>query len=144
MKLNDHCDKINFMPFVTYPLTIFYDGACRMCVRQVENFRAKDAKKRFIFIDISQADFEAKKFGLEAEPLQKYIYAKDASGRIVRGVDAFIWMWRACDQKILAWFVGLPIVKQLGKFFYRFISRFRYRLFGKNENVCDFHCAKEI
>lgn len=128
----------------SYPLTIFYDGACPMCVRQMEKFRQRDTKKRLMFIDVSRPDFNAQKFGLDGMPLQRYIYAKDAEDRVVRGVDAFVWMWRASDRRILAWFVGLPVVKQLGKLLYRFISRFRYRLFGKNENVCDFHCAKEI
>ena len=141
------------MSGASYPLTVFYDGACRMCTHQMENFRRKDLKKRLIFVDVSRPEFDARKFGFDKltaggfkdwELLQKYIYAKDASGRVVRGVEAFIWMWRACGENLLAFFVGLPVVKQLGKILYRFVSRFRYRLFGKNENVCDFHCAKEI
>ncbi len=115
-----------------------------MCVGQMEKFRQRDTKKHLLFIDVSRPDFDARKFGFEGPLLQKYIYAKDASGRVARGVDAFIWMWRACGQSFLAFFVGLPVIKQLGKLLYKFVSRFRYRLFGKNENVCDFHCAKEI
>lgn len=126
-----------------YPLQIFYDGACKMCAGQMEKFQKKDVHKRLIFMDISEPGFEAKKFGLDGELLLKYIYAKDASGRIVRGIDAFIWMWRAVDNNLPAFLVGLPGIKQLGKVVYRIISRSRY-FFGKRENVCDFHCAKEL
>ena len=110
----------------------------------MERFRKKDSQKRLAFVDISRPDFDAKKFGFEGQPLQRYIYAKDTSGEVVRGVDAFIWIWQACGENALAWLVGLPGIKQLAKALYRVISRFRYRLFGKNRNVCDFHCAKEI
>lgn len=132
------------MAHLDYPITIFYDGACRMCTRQMENFRKQDTKERLLFIDITNQDFKAGEFGLDKAPIQKYIYAKDASSRIVRGIDAFIWIWGAVDKKILAWLVGLPVIKQLGKLFYRLIARYRYQLFGKNEPVCDFHCAKDI
>jgi predicted DCC family thiol-disulfide oxidoreductase YuxK len=132
------------MPPLSYPITVFYDGACRMCVAQIRNFREKDKEKRLFFVDISRPDFDAKKYGLENASLQKYIYARDATGRLARGVDAFIWMWRACNQNFLAFFAGLPVLKQLGKLSYRLISFLRYKLFGRKNEVCDFHCAKEI
>jgi predicted DCC family thiol-disulfide oxidoreductase YuxK len=126
-----------------YPLTVFYDGACRLCIAQVKKFQRKDAGKRMIFVDVSGHDFDAKQFGLEGQPLRKYLHVKDAAGSVARGVDAFSWMWRACGQNVLGMFVGLPVVNQLAKVLYTLVSRFRYRLFGKNENVCGAHCEKE-
>ena len=105
---------------------------------------SKDSQKRLVFVDVSRVDFDAKKFGFEDQPLERYLDAKDASGQSVRGVDALFWIWQACGENADAWMVSLPGIKQLGKAFYRLIPRFRYRLVGKHENVCDSRCAKEI
>ena len=126
-----------------YPITVFYDGACRMCITQMNKFRKADSGERLVFVDISKPGFNQRQEGLVGEPIQRYIYAKDSAGRSVRGVDAFIWMWRATDRKFLAWFVNLLFIKQLGKFIYHLISRLRY-LFGRKKDICDFHCNKEI
>lgn len=126
-----------------YPITVFYDGACRMCIAQISKFQKADSKKRLIFVDISKQGFDQGKAGLMGEPIQKYIYIQDSAGNLVRGVDAFIWMWTATDRKFLAWFMGLPLIKQLGKFIYRTISRLRY-LFGRRKDICNFHCDKAM
>ncbi|MEK7208585.1 MAG: DUF393 domain-containing protein [Patescibacteria group bacterium] len=127
-----------------YPLTVFYDGACRMCVKQMAAFRKRDAKQRLIFRDISRPDFDAKRFGLQGAPLQRYIHAKDQKGEVARGVDAFLWLWRATDRSLLASLAGLPLMRELGKAAYHIISRVRYQLSGTQEGVCDLHCAKEV
>ena len=127
----------------SYPITIFYDGACGMCVAQMDKFRARDREKRLNFVDISSPEFKPESLGIDPKLAQKYIYARDSGGQIVRGVDAFIWLWLATDYYFLPRLVDLPGIKQMGRFFYRLVSRSRY-LFGKRKNVCDFHCAKEI
>ncbi|OGI67310.1 hypothetical protein A3A05_03340 [Candidatus Nomurabacteria bacterium RIFCSPLOWO2_01_FULL_41_12] len=128
---------------VSYPITVFYDGTCRMCIAQISKFQKADSKKRLIFIDASKPNFNQEKAGLMGESIERYIYAKDPVGHLVRGIDAFIWMWTATDRKFLAWFINLPLIKQLGKLIYRLISRSRY-LFGGKKDICDFHCKKEI
>lgn len=131
------------MAGMTYPITVFYDGACSMCVAQMHKFREMDSQKRLIFVDISRPDFNQGASGLAGEPIERYIYVRDSSGHLARGVDAFIFMWMATDRKFLAWFVSLPIITQVGKFVYRLISRLRY-LSGRKKDVCNFHCDKEI
>lgn len=128
---------------MSYPITVFYDGACRMCIAQISKFQKVDSKKHLIFADISKPGFDQEQAGLAGESIQRYIYAQDSLGHLVRGVDAFIWIWAATDRKFLAWLIGLPFIKQLGKLLYRLISRLRY-LFGRKNNTCDFHCDKEI
>jgi predicted DCC family thiol-disulfide oxidoreductase YuxK len=126
-----------------FPVSIFYDGACRMCVGQMAKYRAKDRQKRLRFFDISAEGFDAASFGLDPELIQHYIYAKDSDGQIVRGVDAFIWIWLATGRVELAFFAGLPLVKQAAKFCYRLVARLRYA-WGKQPNDCGFHCAKRL
>lgn len=126
----------------TYPITIFYDGACPMCVRLMEAFKNKDAKHRLLFVNIADPHFDAKHFGLEGAPLQSYIHATDSNGRVVRGVDVFLWLWQATDRPLLAFLVGFSFIKSFGKVIYSCISRVRYRLWKKKGMMCDEHCKK--
>lgn len=128
-----------------YPITVFYDGACGMCQKQVAALRGRDAHGRLVFVDSSVPNFDARAFGLQGEPLQKYIYVRTQSGEVARGADAFRRLWRATNRPLLAFLVGLPLVKQVGRAVYTLVSRLRYQLSGgRKEGVCDFHCAKEM
>ena len=89
----------------------------------------------------SPAGFHRRKY--TSRPAQWHLPRPRKENEAAFAVDAFIWIWQACGENALASVVGLPGIKQLGNAWYRPISRFRYRL-GKNESVCDFHCAKEI
>ena len=84
-----------------------------MCIDQMEGFRKKDLQKRVVLCEGC--------FGPVCSR-SRCLYLDLAS------------LWR----NTLAWVVGLQGIKQLEKILYRLISRFYYRLFGKNENVCDF------
>jgi len=128
----------------TYPLQIFFDGACRLCTAQMIRFRERDKQRRLVFIDISSPEFKPEDFDLDPDLVQKYMYARDAHGRLARGLDAFIWIWQALDYGFLPWVAGLPGIKPVGKFFYRVISNRRYWLGKGDKNACDFLCAKEM
>lgn len=128
---------------ISYPIIVFYDGACQMCIAQIAKFKKADSKKHIVFTDISKPDFDQEQAGLTGESIQRYIYAKDSRGHLARGVDAFAWIWEATDKKFLVRLVSLPFIKHIAKIIYSLISRLRY-LFGRKNNICDFHCYKEL
>jgi predicted DCC family thiol-disulfide oxidoreductase YuxK len=127
-----------------YPITVFYDGACAVCTQLVAHYRAKDKNEAIAWIDASPPDFNAAHFGLQNADLKKYIYARDAKGTVVRGVEALVKIWRACGYRALPALFSIPLIKPLAKLGYRLFSRLRYA-FGTTPRVCDAHCeGKEI
>ena len=46
-------------------LTIFYDGSCHLCFREVSHYFQKDNKNLLIGVDISSLGFDSEKYGLE-------------------------------------------------------------------------------
>src|SRR3989338_10150971 len=56
--------KIKNMNNMPYPVTVFYDGKCRMCVAQIGKFQKADLKKHLIFVDASKPDFNQEQAGL--------------------------------------------------------------------------------
>ncbi len=50
----------------SYPLTIFYDGACRICEREMMVYRRSNPMKRLDFVNINRNDFAPEKYGKNA------------------------------------------------------------------------------
>ncbi len=114
-----------------YPITIFYDGACGICRKEMERYRAKDKNGRLSFVDVNRQGFDAQLEGLDPQKALDYIHARDAKGKIVRGAEAFIWIWLACGYKVLPLLARLPLIKQAARVFYKLFARYRYKISGE-------------
>lgn len=123
-------------PIPTPPTTVFYDGACAVCVHQMHYYSSRDRRGNVRWIDISAPDFSAVRHGLDAELVKKHMYASDAEGRVVRGVEAFIWIWRMVGWRALPLLVSLPLVRELAKIFYALFARFRYGFGRQGGGAC--------
>ena len=124
---------------IRYPITIFYDGACGICRKEMERYAAKDKNSRLKFVNANNPDFKPENEGLDPKKILDYIHAKDGNGKIVYGVDAFAWIWEAYGYKFLPIFVRLPLVKVAARGFYRLFARYRYKLSGE-KLVCGPEC----
>ena len=88
-------------------LTVFFDGACHLCSREIEHYRRKDAEHRISFTDISDTHFDATGAGLDPVAIQKVMHVRTAAGDLRTGVDAFIEIW-----KTLPGFMPLAVIAQ--------------------------------
>ena len=75
-------------------LRVFYDGACRICYKEVNHYKKKDQGDYLILEDISTPEFEASKYGLKSEDVNLHMHAIDKDGKVFIGVDTFIEIWR--------------------------------------------------
>ena len=126
---------------VTYPLTIFYDGACSVCSTEINYYRSI-ADQRVEFVDIAAADFDADSFGKRAEEFQKKLHACDANGQFFTGVEAFRKLWDALPSPfyhILSTVVGLPGIHLAARASYAVFARFRHLLPSNHANNCPIH-----
>ena len=72
-----------------YPLTVFYDGSCLLCVREMERLRARDRQGRLELVDCSGPDFSDEGLlaeGITRKRLMRLIHVRDAHGRWLVGV----------------------------------------------------------
>lgn len=122
-----------------YPITIFYDGACGICRREMERYQRRDVHGRLRFVDIQSPTFSAEREGLHPHNVSDYIHARDAEGVTVFGVEAFQWIWQACGYRVLASLAGLTLLKPLARLLYRLIATYRYTLSGE-KRVCGPEC----
>jgi predicted DCC family thiol-disulfide oxidoreductase YuxK len=111
-----------------FPMTLFYDGACRLCQTEMRSLQARDSRGLLLFVDISLADFRAFPAGTDRAVLMGQIHAQRADGTLLRGVavfqvayDAVGWTWVA---QLLRW----PGVRAFSERLYPFIAQHRYPL----------------
>jgi len=123
-----------------YPLTIFYDGACGICRREMERYRTKDKNAGLKFVNVNRRDFDAQAEGLDPRKILDYVHARDAKGKTVRGAEAFVWIWLACGYRVLPFLAQLPVIKQLARALYRLFARYRYKISGE-KLVCGPECG---
>jgi predicted DCC family thiol-disulfide oxidoreductase YuxK len=96
-----------------WPLTLYFDGQCPLCAREINLLRRRASEARLLLIDISDDDFNAE--GLEFSPvqMQSSLHACFADGRWVKGLDATLWAWRAAGMgvwvKPLTWRAFRPL-----------------------------------
>lgn len=106
-----------------FPLTVFYDGSCRVCSGEMAHYRKMKHGGRLLFIDISAPDFEAEGYGISHRQFMEQMHAIDQNGRIFRGVDAFRAIWQAFPDspifRLLSRLLALPGISGISRIAYR-------------------------
>ena len=74
-------------------LTVYYDGACHLCSREIEHYRQRDTQGSLELVDIAAPGFAAAAAGLDRVQIQKSLHVRLADGTLVTGLGAFIAIW---------------------------------------------------
>ena len=123
---------------ITYPLTIFYDGACGICSTEIRYYRSI-ADQRIDFVDIAAVDFNAGSYDKQVEEFQQKLHACDADGHFFTGVEAFRRLWEALPSPVyplLSTFVGLPGIHLMTRAGYATFARFRHFVPSNHATSC--------
>jgi predicted DCC family thiol-disulfide oxidoreductase YuxK len=116
---------------MTNQVTMFYDGGCPLCRREVEHNRRLDRDRRVRWIDISVQRESPQPFCLTESTEMARLHVLDGEGQMKTGVAAFVPLWNELPYyRWLALFVqhlGLvPLLERLYEPFARWrISRRR-------------------
>ncbi|KQM81863.1 thiol-disulfide oxidoreductase [Sphingomonas sp. Leaf23] len=95
-------------------LTVWYDGTCPLCLREIALMRRLDRGRRIDFVNVGDPQAACP---IDRRPLLARFHAREA-GRIVSGAAAFAAMWRAIpllrpfglaarNQVVLRWLEAL-------------------------------------
>lgn len=108
-------------------LTVFYDGACPVCVRDRRWYEKLEGKTQdsVEWLDITERDEELWQQGIDPAKALRELHVKDADGQVHREMDAYILlMSRVTLLKPLAWLIALPIIRpSLAWLYHRWVTR---------------------
>ncbi len=102
--------------------TIYYDGSCNTCSREIRFYMRRRGADRLQFLDAAHAAEEELGPGLTREQALARMHVRNEAGHLIEGVDAFIAIWRR-----------LPALRLLGRMAdrpgFHHLLRIGYRLF---------------
>ena len=113
-----------------YPLTLYYDGACPLCLAEMRNLMLRNERdQRLRFVDIAGPGFVVPQ-GVAREALAQTLHAQAPDGRWLRGVDTFVAMYEAVGVSWVARSLSSPALRPLAEHLYPWVARHR-RLFPR-------------
>ena len=107
-------------------ITMFYDGGCSLCRREVHHYRRLDRDRNVRWIDISVGEDQLAAFGLTRESAMGRLHVLDAAGQVQTGAAAFSVLWSALPYyrwlaRIIRYLRLIPVLEC----FYRPFARWR-------------------
>ena len=105
--------------------TVWYDGACPVCRREIGWYRAMRGADGVAWIDVSAPD-AALPGGLDREALLRRFTVRRRDGTLVTGAEAFSALWRALGPtRALGRLTDRQPFRWLGEIAYRAFLRLR-------------------
>src|SRR4051794_29278287 len=88
--------------------TVYYDGLCPICSREIAHYRGKVQSDHVSFVDIADENFNPTLHGLDFEKAQRILHVK-VGENMRTGIDAAIALWDAVPSyRWLARFMNSP------------------------------------
>lgn len=139
----------------SWQVKLLFDGACPLCVREVNFLKRKDRDRNLIsFVDIAADDYNPDdNAGISFEEAMGRIHAITADGEIIQNVEVFR---RIYDLLGIGWIYAitkLPIIGSLADALYGVWADYRLLLTGRADlktviaereqrlQVCEQRCA---
>lgn len=108
-------------------LTVFYDGACPVCVRDRRWYEKLEGKTEdsVEWLDITGRDEQLRELGIDPDKALRELHVKDGQGQVHREMAAYILlMSRVPILKPLAWLIALPVIRPtLAWLYHRWVAR---------------------
>lgn len=94
---------------------IFVDGNCIVCDWEISKYKQM-APTEFEIVDISDPSFDAARYGLTPEKVNRHMHVLTPDGDVLIGVDAFSHIWTRIPKlnwasKAIHWPVVYPLAK---------------------------------
>lgn len=111
-----------------YPLTIYFDGACPICMAETRNLMLRNVDQLLRFEDIAALGFSALPPGTTMPDLLALLHVRRADGQVVKGVPALRLVYDGARLRGLARLMGAPGLREFCDWAYPIFARNRYRI----------------
>ena len=109
-------------------LTLFYDGRCPLCMKEIRHLRRWNSAGRVVFVDINSPDFATRYPHIDPETAMAILHGQLADGRVITGVDVTVAAWEQVGKGHWVRWLKWPGVRRVSPALYRLFARNRHRL----------------
>lgn len=111
-----------------YPLTLFYDGTCPLCMMEMKQLMKRNSAKQLAFEDINVDDFSSRYPTFDKAALNARIHAMWSNGDVITGLDVTYEAWRAVGKGWVYAPLRWPLIKPLADWGYTKFAKHRYTI----------------
>jgi predicted DCC family thiol-disulfide oxidoreductase YuxK len=117
----------------SWQIELLYDGACPLCVREVNFLKTRDAERGLVsFVDIDADDYDpAAHAGISFETAMGRIHAVLPDGTIVKNVEVFRRIYEILGIGWVYAVTRIPAIEYLANLVYGIWADLRLRLTGR-------------
>ena len=102
------------------PLTVYFDGGCPLCRREIALYRKLRGADAIAWIDVSDKNDALVSSDLARQDALDRFHVRREDGRLASGAAAFAELWKALPSLSLPGRVlALPVVRHVAEFIYR-------------------------
>lgn len=118
-------------------LTVYYDGACQVCSREISLYQKAQGAEAIKFVDICATGFDPVREGLDPVEVHRSFHSRAADGTLYQAVPAFIAIWETLPGfHWMARAAKVPGVRPLLDFGYVLFTKVRPYL-PRKKFACD-------
>ncbi len=125
---------------MTSVLTVYFDGGCPLCRKEIAFWRRRNGADRIDWIDLTEVPGAFVTEGLSKDDAIKRFHVQTHEGRLYSGARAFAALWSVLPAtRIAGWIMGLPVIVQVMELVYRGFLKIRplWRPHRCVDGVCD-------
>ncbi|WP_199481762.1 thiol-disulfide oxidoreductase DCC family protein [Vibrio owensii] len=108
-------------------LTVFYDGTCPLCAKEMKALKQRDAKQHIITVDIYSEAFTAYP-QIDPEQANTILHALNDKGELLLGLDVTHRAWQLVGRGWLYAPLRWRAVKPVADWLYLKFAKNRYRV----------------
>lgn len=113
----------------TDELTIFYDGACPLCRREIDFYQRRRGAEKLSWVDVSRCSEEEVAPGLSKQAALARFHVQSSDGSLASGGEAFARLWTSLPGfRTIGRILQLPPLAWLAERGYRLFLKFRPHL----------------
>ena len=108
------------------PFTLFYDGACPLCLAEITFLKSRNQAGLLSFVDINSANYDPQQVGVSCKEALAKMYGQVEGEAPINGVAVFGEAYRRADLKTLTWIFTRSWMMPILKPSYWFFAKYRH------------------
>ncbi len=109
-------------------LTLYYDGKCPFCTREMTRLASWNKAGQLAFVDIAQPGFDPTPLGRNMDELNREMHSVTSDGKVLAGIDSMLAAYPLAGRGALVWPLRVPLLRPLLASMYRLFARHRYTM----------------
>lgn len=109
-------------------LTIFYDGQCPLCVREMKQLKRLDQHNQIAFEDILADDFRERFPQIPVPEANRILHGINEHGEMLYGLDVTHAAWSLVGRGWLTAPLRWPLIRWVADKIYLYFARNRYTI----------------